>query len=181
MTVKDVLFTFLLLLFVSTAALITMLPHKGDVAGAPTTYGAVTGPDSYFPCESHNGVTTCFARQALRQATSTVCAIKSPAATSTMPIGGVRVTTASSTATIWDLARASTPFATTTAIGTAYNVAGSAMADIQASTSPSAGAATVFPPNTYLVIGVRQSITAGDTAGTGSVTSGYCSATFSVI
>jgi hypothetical protein len=175
MSLREVIVSALALVAVAFAVL---FGHPG--APQPIT-GSVTGPDSYYTCENHNGVTSCNTRQAIRSATTTVCAIKSPTATSSLQFAGVRVNTASSTATIWDLARAANAFATTTAIGTAYNIAGCATADIQASTSPAAGAATVFPPSTYLVVGARQSITAGDTAGTGSNTAGYCDASFTVL
>lgn len=143
--------------------------------------GSVTGDTSYFPCETHNGVQSCFARAALKTATTTVCAIKSPTSTSTLATAGVRIGTASSTISIWDIARATSAFATTTAIGTTYTIAANAAADIVSSTSPAGGSAAVFPPNTYLVVGVRNTITPGDTAGTGSNTAGYCSAKFDVL
>jgi hypothetical protein len=151
--------------------------------------GAVSGPDSSFPCESHNGVTTCFAQQKLRQATTTVCAFKSPAATSTLMTGsGVKFSVSSSSAITVNLAKAATPFATTTSLGVAALAAG-AQGTFSASTTPNglpAGNtivdnAWVFAPNTFFVVGVQAGVTSGDTAGTGFVPEGSCSVIWKVM
>lgn len=140
--------------------------------------GAATSPDISSPYFSYGGVRHWAAQTGLRAGTTTVCALQSPASTSTAQTIGVKIDNASSTATIWDVAKASTPFATTTLLGSAYSVGAGAQAFIRASTSPTAGDASVFAPNTYVVIGVRQAISAGDTAGTGFVPTGICEASW---
>ena len=145
--------------------------------------GAVTGPDSTFPCESHNGVTTCFERKNLAQATTTVCAIKSPTATSTLTFASVHINVATGTASTIQFSKAATAFATTTLI---YTDAGGstiesvgALAEVNAfasSTQPKT--VRTFSPNTFFVAS-----RAGGGAFAGGVfnEAGYCQATFNVL
>jgi hypothetical protein len=90
--------------------------------------------------------------------TTTVCAIQSPAATSTLVHGGVMLTTASTTASVVTLAKATTAFATTTNLNR-QAVSANAQATIMASSSPvlATGAINdlVFAPNTYFVVGME--------------------------
>ena len=140
-------------------------------------FGALAGPDIPSPYLNWGGMRQWNNGLSFTQATTTPCAIQSPAATSTLVEAGVRVDVASTTATRWDIAKAANAFATTTAIGSMQNIAADGQAFFHASTSPGAGAVEVFAPNTFLVIGVRGGITPG-TAGTGFVPSGRCQATF---
>lgn len=143
--------------------------------------GAIAGPDipsSYLKWGVGNGVRIWPVSQPLTKATTTPCAMQSPSATSTLMEAGVKLDVASTSATVWTIAQAATAYATTTNLGTDYAVGASKQAFIQASSTPAAGAATVFAPNTYVVVGAAAGITAGDTAGTGFVPSGTCQAIF---
>lgn len=101
-------------------------------------------------------VCTYFYSQVAKTATSTLCAIKSPAATSTLISATFHEYTATSTGGVVALSKGTSAFATTsTLIGTAYNIASGAFATVQASTSPAAGDATIIAPNTFLVWGVH--------------------------
>ena len=139
--------------------------------------GAVVGPDRYSPCESTNGITRCFTRRSLATATTTVCAIQSPAfASSTLVAGGVKFNTSSTTATIVEIARSATAFATTTSI-TRAALAANATPFVVASTSAVTeleSPAWVFDPGQWLVVSMQGG------AGTFSPT-GFCQATFEVI
>jgi hypothetical protein len=127
------------------------------------TVGAVVGPDTYFPYVANNDVHT---------ATTTVCSIKSPAATSTLRVGAVTLTTSSTTASIVTLAKATTAYATTTALSR-LALAANAQATHFASTS--AGSTDIiFSPNTYFVVGMEGG------AGTFSPV-GACTAVFTRI
>ena len=66
-------------------------------------------------CLSQNGAHICMYTQRIHQATTTPCSFPAPAASSTVQVN-VRVDTASSSATTWDVAQASTAYATTTNI-----------------------------------------------------------------
>lgn len=146
----------------------------------PQVLGNIPGPDIYLPYINLNGVQIWSTRQALALATTTPCAIKSPAATSTLEYASAMVTVASSTATTWTVAKATTAFATTTKLGT-FSLSSAVQGTMVASTTPVSGSAlavdeiNTFAPNTYIVWSK-----AGDTpAGTGLA--GFCSAQFKVI
>ncbi len=144
---------------------------------APQPVGAVSGPDIPFPYIAVNGVAKYYNRKPFLTATTTVCAIKSPNATSTLSKdSGVRMNVSSTTASTVTLAKATTPFATTTLIGSSVVVAANAQADLTASTTAAQDAATVglFAPNTYFVVGMAGGV------GTFSP-SGDCHADFTVL
>jgi len=138
--------------------------------------GSVTGPDSYFQCETHNGIQSCFNRVSLTQATTTICAIKSPAATSTLAWATLHIDVSSSTTNTFTFARATTPYATTTVINISQpTVASGLEANIVATSS-----SLIFSPNTYFVVGQ-----AGNSAANGSTITfsenGNCQAEFMVL
>lgn len=88
--------------------------------------------------------------ESLTQATTTVCAIQSPAATSTLALGsGVRFSVSSTTATTITLAKSANAFATTTQIGTNFAISANAQATIIASTT-----GMIFEPNYWFVVGM---------------------------
>lgn len=143
----------------------TVIPTVSDKVGA------VTGPDSFFPCESHNGVTACFGRTPMAQATTTLCTIKSPAATSTLISFGLIISVGTSTSALIDIGEGTTPFATTTGlIVGAASVASGAQSSIYA--QPLATSSLILAPNTYV-----NAITEAPGLGGYSYT-GACSARF---
>jgi len=153
----------------NTADIVALKSHTPN-------FGAVSGPDSYNPCESHNGVTTCFNKKGFTSATTTVCAIKSPSATSTLKLGsGARFTVGSTTASTVTFAKAVDPYSTTTSIGSAQ-LGANTQATILATTTASQNVdpVHVFAPNTYFVVGMAGGI------GTFSPT-GTCQAVFELI
>lgn len=135
---------------------------------ANQSLGAVTGPDSYFPCESHNGLTTCSDRKVFNTGSTTLASFLSPSATSTLRFAAGSITTATSTATQFEWGRSSLPDATSTSLGF-YNLAASIKAVVTASSTPTSGlaaptvdAAYVIPPNTYVNLKYGNSLcTAG--------------------
>lgn len=141
-----------------------------------TTIGALGGPDNYLPYFGVNGVRDYFSKTALSKATTTPCAIKSPVSTSTLLSASLQVTTATTTATTWTLAKATTGFATTTPIAT-FSLGSGAQGTLTsvASTTGVDGLSTISP-NTYVNFGV---------AGIGQLTSdkllGTCQAVFRAI
>jgi hypothetical protein len=140
-------------------------------ASAPVKLGA--NPDLQSPYFSFGNVTRWANNVTLTQNASTTCSLQSPAATSTLVSGGIRFATASSSALLVEIGRSSSPNATTTLIGTAYTVGAGAQATIVASSSPAAGDAVVFSPNTYFNV----KIGAGST---GSLPVGSCHAVWEV-
>lgn len=134
--------------------------------------GAVSGPDISSPYFSVNGLVTYRSRIAMRAATTTLCAIKSPSATSTLTYAGWQIGTGTSTAATIDLATSTTAFATTSNLVAASSVASGAQATVSWVPSTTNG---VLAPNTYVVV---------KTAGVGSggyTYGGSCSAEFNVL
>lgn len=142
--------------------------------------GSVSGPDSFFPCETHDGMGQCFNKVGLTQATTTICQIQSPSATSTLSRASLHINIASSTTNIFTFALATTKYATTTVlttnIGTAATVASGLEANIYASST------VIISPNTWFVIG-QAGNGAGSTAGAGINFSeqGECQAKFDIL
>jgi hypothetical protein len=131
--------------------------------------GALVGPEATNPYQCFNGSCTFYNRIPFKTATTTVCAIKSPNATSSLDVGsGLHFQTSSTSATTVTIARATTPYATTTLISS-HSIAANARASIVATSTPA-----IFPPNTYFVVGMAGGV------GTFSP-SGACHADFDVI
>lgn len=145
-----------------------------DGKDAPVKLGGVSGPDTYFPYVANNNLQTYGETKGFTAATTTVCAHKSPAATSTLVFAGVNFTVSSTSASLVTLAKASTPYATTTFLGS-VSLAANAQGFVMATTSLPVGSA-VFSPNTYFVVGMQDS-TPQAGAGTFSPV-GTCSAEF---
>jgi len=140
-----------------------------------TTVGAVS-PYSPTPELNLGGLRLVGLKKSLATGTSTVCAIQSPTATSTLISAGVNFTLASTSATLVDLAKGTTQYATTTRIGTAYGIVASAQATIVASTTGSAaGEAGIFAPNTWFIVKYSD-----NNSGVGNASTGSCWATWAV-
>jgi len=103
---------------------------------------------------SVGGVTTTYARSALATATTTVCALQSPNATTTLE-GAPEITllTSSTTASVVTIAEATNAFATTTSIGSAA-VGANAQATITASSTATLGKNVISPQN-WIVVGMQ--------------------------
>lgn len=136
-------------------------------------FGSVASPDIQSPYFSFGGVRFWGAHtESLAAATTTVCALQSPVATSTLLSASIRFVVSSTTASTVTLAKATTAYATTTKLVEVALAAG-AQGTVVASTTPSGGATNdgtnVFSPNTYLVVGMA--------GGTGTFTpTGTCQA-----
>lgn len=142
--------------------------------------GALTGPDISSPYLSVGGVREEYRHQTLATATTTPCAIQSPAATSTLNYAALRIDTATSTATTWTLAKATSAYATTTKLA-GFSLGSGAFGTMNASTTPSTSTTiiddtNVIAPNTYLVWGVAGTIISDATK-----LNGVCQAKFTVI
>lgn len=151
------------------------------VAPAPApALGSVSSPDIQTNWLRVGGVMHEYRSRALATATTTPCAIISPAATSTLLAATLQVTTASSTATTWTFATSTTAYATTSLYNT-FSLASGALGSMVATTTNITGVVTndrtVFPPNTFLVWGVAGVSNPSDT----SKLNGSCQAEFLVL
>lgn len=129
--------------------------------------GSVASPDLPFPCLSVGGVRRCSGQMSPTQATTTICAIQSPAATSTLVGLGATLTVSSSTASRLVIASSTTAYATTTHFASTDIAANAQMTLVSTSTR----ADKVISPNTWFVFSMN--------GGTGTFSpSGSCFATF---
>ncbi len=143
------------------------------ISPTDTAYGAISGPDINSPYLNVNGVTTFYNRAAMKKATTTICAFKSPPATSTLTSFSAKFTVATDTASIVTMAQAASAFATTTLLGVQVGIASNAQISIVGSTTAvqNSSLANVFAPNQYFVVGMQGGV------GTFSPT-GFCQADF---
>lgn len=153
------------------AAIVALVVSLGAIIGfwpdAPVNFAGTTG----FSGLRIGDIEYQHSRDdTLSQATTTICALQAPAATSTLEAASLSLTIGTTTASTITFAKAATAFATTTQLYT-YNVSAGAQAAISlpATTTQANMDKYVFAPNTYFVVGMQGS------AGTFSPT-GVCSA-----
>lgn len=135
--------------------------------------GSITGPVIPFPYHTWGGVTSYRSHTAMQTATTTLCAIQTPSATSTVTFSGWSITTGTSTAATIDIGIGSTAYATTSTLvsGTSVNSGATGAAAYAAAN----GTTAVVGPNKYLIVKTNG-------AGLGGYTyTGTCSAEFTVI
>lgn len=151
-----------------------------------TKVGSVTGPDSFFPCETHDGLQSCFYRSGgLNNASTTICSTKSPAATSTLLFGSLSITTGTTTSVAYEIGKDATFAATTTRLAYTTAAAGKlALVTGYAATSTGYAGDTaytdennpyIFAPNQYL------NWKYGGALGALNVLKGSCTAYFRVL
>lgn len=124
-----------------------------------TIVRGITSPDSYYEYTANNDLQKFGGSKGFTPATTTVCAFKSPSATSTLTFGSATFSVASSTATVVTLAKATSAFATTTVLNSgaiAANAQGTLFAS--STTVVNVDGLTVFAPNTYFVVGMSGGI-----------------------
>ena len=127
-------------------------------------------------CYSNNGVEYCYYNTGMNKASTTVCSIKSPSATSTLMFASLTLTTGTSTTPMFEIGKSYQYDATTTSFGT-WTLAASQLGTMVASTTYSGMGSvvdpqTVFSPNTYL------NFKYGGVLGTTNVFVGKCKAEF---
>lgn len=141
---------------------ITVQVPKAETASP--ALGALAGPDIPYNWFSFGGVRRFAARSGLNQASTTICALQSPAATSTLVSSSVSFTTGTTTAYIGQFGKSVSPSATTTNLGQ-FMINDGGLITALASTSPTefpggtgyAGVlnndwTSTFSPNQYLVV-----------------------------
>lgn len=124
-------------------------------------FGALSGPDIASPYLAISGVRYEYRSKDLGTSTSTPCSFQSPASTSTLSFASATIKVSSTTATTWTVAKATTPYATTTKLGKFAIGSGVQATMVASTTRPSTGLEElleddilVFGPNQYLVWGL---------------------------
>ena len=137
--------------------------------------GAVSGP--FMPFDHiqwglGQGIRIYPTATALKTGTTTICAIQSPVATSTLLRGGVVFTVSSSTATTITIAKATTAFATTTVLESEAISAGEQETILWNQTDADT-ADMIFVPSQWFVVGMQGGLGLGE-----YTPEGVCHATF---
>lgn len=163
------------------APAVTVNPNVTVVAPkqteTPRVFGSVSSPDIMSPYFSVGGVRIWASRlESLIQASTTVCAIQAPNATSTLMGASIRFEFATSSAVLIDFAKSNTPAATTTKIGSTNFLAGSTKTTLVASSTLTDFTTTLFSPNQWLVVKMQNGIQADAGQGTNNAPVGICNA-----
>lgn len=125
-----------------------------------TKVGAVSSPDLQSPYFSYGGVRHwAQSTDNLVQASTTICVLQSPAATSTLAFSSLKFTTAATSSQVITVGKGSTVYTISTTLGTS-TVAANAKDTVLAATTTPVGDSTngrrtltdrIFQPNTYLI------------------------------
>lgn len=158
------------------AILVVAILYVSESAPAPVVVekpGAVSGPDLSSPYFAVNGLSTFYNHVPMQVGTTTLCAMKSPAATSSVELAGFNISIGTSTAASIDIGYGTTPYATSTNLASAIAIGSGALGGSMF--FPTAGNGSIVGPNTWLVVK-----TAG--VGLGGYTyRGTCDAEFTVL
>ena len=103
------------------------LPFGGSTV-VEKMVGATPGSDFYYDSLNFNGVVTYYKEVGMLKATTSLCAIKSPAATTTLERIAWQITGGTTTAATIDIGTSTTAYATTTNLVSATAVASGAQA-----------------------------------------------------
>ena len=130
---------------------IVALNKQGVQQNVERTVGAVSGPDFFGPYWGVNGVQQYSYSGEFNNASTTLCSFRAPAATTTIELLSVNVTTATSTAIFIEMGKSAGSAATTTLLASKYNFAASEKGTIVASsTSATTAGYFVLGPSNYL-------------------------------
>jgi hypothetical protein len=176
MSNKSLTIGLLITLVIAVCAIFVSFSHNVKLAGSVAP-GVDISTTNFTSISSSNGIanggvyTTAARTSSMTAATTTVCAIQGPNATTSIVNASALFTVSSTTASTVTIGAASTAYATTT-----FLASGSIAANAQGTIYASATSSTnfVLAPNGYVVVGM-----AGGT-GTFSPT-GVCTATFQVL
>lgn len=149
----------------------TVLPKQVKDAPTPNA-GAVSSPDIPSPYFSYGDVRHWAGQESFIVATNTLCAIQSPAATSSLTSAGARFDVQSPYTLQYELGVATTPYATTTRLAL-MTLAQSTNGLVIATTTNTALLDGFLAPNSYVVLKVGSS-----TVGANYLPTGRCTATF---
>lgn len=118
--------------------------------------GSASSPSIVGGCMELNGITKCYSTSGFSQASTTLCSIRTPGATSTLQYAGASITTASTSALQFEWGKSTVPDATTTPLGI-YNLASTIRAVVMASTTVG-GNSAALAADTPLIFGPNMRI-----------------------
>jgi hypothetical protein len=157
---------------VAVVGLFLPTPTPPTSVPTPVDVGAVPGPVFTGNDITVGGVTERFVSAPFNTASTTVCALRSPVnSSSTLVYASLQITTATSSAASFDIAKDPTPFATTTKLTDIHTISAYDTSLIVASTSP-VTSNTSFSSGNYLVVKLLSS--AADNGNDPLYAKGFC-------
>lgn len=147
--------------------------------GKEQPVGALAGPDIPSPYLRWGDVAIYQAKQTFNQASTTVCSLQAPSATSTLLWANVGITTGTSTTVLFEMAKSTLFDATTTLLSSSHSFASGVLGTFTASstlnTDNGLNGPKIFGPNQYL------NVKYGGANGSLNVLQGTCNAAWQVI
>lgn len=123
-------------------------------------FGAISGPTIYSDDMNFNGVQHWYYSKALYgTATTTICSIKTPGATTTPAFLSLSITTSTSTAYIIDVGKSTNPTATTTLLIPVTSMGANEKLEllvVSTTTISTANSLLLFAPNNYIVFKIQS-------------------------
>jgi len=173
MNVKNIVIAILILIVVIGGGLY-LTGTENKVVPSPSL-GALAGPDIPYQWLRIGGVYNEYRSQSMRTATTSLCAMLSPAATSTLQFVSWQITAGTTTAATIDIGTSTTAFATTTNLVTATAVASGAQGYKYWTPAGAALDDAMIAPSTYLNVMTASPGLSGYTY------TGTCQAVFTVL
>ena len=187
MNVKNIVLIGIIAGVISLTVSLSTRSVQTIVKEVPQKVGALVSPDIPFNYLTVGGVTRYYGKSnSLAQATTTVCSIQSPVATSTIVSASIRFDVSSTTSSRIYIGRGANTNATTTLLQET-EIAANTKGTVTASTTPTSTQgqtvdglddALVIPPSSYINFGMKP--TEANSKGTFTPT-GACQATFETI
>lgn len=118
--------------------------------------GSAVGPESSNSYQCYNGVCTYYAKAVMSPATTTICSLKSPSATTTIISPRALFVPSVTYANNFEVGLASNAFATTTSLGK-ITIAANGSGELVGTTTVTALKDGVVPPNSYINFRVSTS------------------------
>lgn len=174
------------------SAIAVFSPRVVEKVREVVTVGSASSPSVVGGCMEVNGVTSCYGKETFKTATSTLCVLRSPLATSTLVKFTAKNNSATTTALVLVLERTSNPYAPLLATATSTSVIAqgvllanddSPFTYFATSTTASGeiiiptrlGSQAEFAPGTYLTF-YADGTAIAQAFGAGSIFTGNCQA-----
>lgn len=118
--------------------------------------GATPGADFFYEILNFNGVNTMYKEVGMQKATTTLCAIKSPSATSTLDLATWQISVGTTTAATIDIGTSTNAYATSTTLVASTAVASGAQGYAKWSTVGGGVNDNIMAPNSWVLVRVNE-------------------------
>ncbi len=149
--------------------------HQSNPSPDSPRVGALSSPDISSPYLSFGGVRQWAATESFVQATTSLCAIQAPAATTTLEAATARIDFSTTSVAVIEIGNATNAFATTTLLAR-FNMGASATnLNLVATTTATALVDRIVPPNSWINVKMGTTNLGG---AAGNIPTGRCNVVF---